>query len=247
MSTLDQARPHGYAKAGKKARRHVQSIDSKQDHTSEKFLDPRTAGQPAAVRNNYGASTVPGYYRPKNEKYFDHHPREQYSVDPAPPEANENPDPAHAIQTEGFPGFERDLEEQDIQRWEKRRQISLQEQYDRWIARRFDITNPHVARWLKKIEPEFWERRWAFLQDKMQIETFLTRMRLYGPQTKEDFEGLYALHRDGAYASAEYRPMSNYGRYMPFKYSEGRLARGVAFGGNGAIAAGATANAYGTR
>lgn len=243
MSTLDQARPHGYAKAAKHARRHVQSIDSKQDRGSTAFSDPHMAQYPGAIRRAVGATSVPGYYKPKDEKYFTHHPREQYNTVESPgPESN--PDPAHAVQEEGFPGFERDLEEQDILRWEKRRQISLQEQYDRWIARRFDIANPHVARWLKKIEPEFWERRWAFLQDKMQVETFLTRMRLYGPQSKEDFEGLYALYKDGGYVNARKRPMENRGRPTRFKYSEGRLARGERFGNNGIIMPQSYAHAY---
>ena len=217
MSAIDQARPHGYSKAAKHARRHVQSIDSKQDHTSVAFPNAWDAdGQ------FLGAHTVPGYYRPKNEKYFQYHPREKRNI---PDRVARFADAGTDVARDTFLGFERDLEKEDIERWEKRREIRLQEEYDRWLARRFDITNPHVARWLRRIEPEFWDRRWAFLQDKMNIETFLTRIRLYGPQTKEDFEGLFSLWQDGKYADAKYRPSSARDRQPRVRYSEGKLAR----------------------
>lgn len=216
MSAVDRAKPHGYSKAAKHARRHVQTMDAKQDHTSKKFTDP-LRGDP-----ELGATTVPGYYAPKNEKHFRHHPREKSTVLAAPAQL---PDDGYNVAGDSFPGFERDLEAEDMKRWEKRRQHSLQEQYDRWLSRRFDIANPTVAKWLERIEPEFWDRRWAFLQDKMELETFLTRIRLYGPRTREDFDSLYALWVDGGLANAALRPMHSEGNAIHAKYTEGKLAR----------------------
>lgn len=240
MSTLDQARPHGYSKAGKKARRHVQSMDQKQEHTSTRFIDPRSA-----TNQTEGAQTVPGYYAPSNEKHFRYHPREKDNIPSPPVTLGATADPADDVAREQFVGFERDLEEQDINRWEMRREMKLQEEYDKWLTRRFDISNPHVARWLRKIEPEFWERRWAFLQDKMNLETFLTRMRLYGPQTKEDFEGIFALHNDQGLAEASQRPMLAPVRKPRVRYIEGRLARGPYMNTTAPIARDSKAGAYG--
>lgn len=237
MSSLDRARPHGYGKVAKHARRHVRSIESKQDHSAIQYPDPRDA-----TNTHYGANTVPGYYFPSNAKYLDRHPREQYNWIGA--DKGKHHDPAIDPMTEEYEGFKRDLEQEDIDRWDERRQIAHQAMYDQWITRRFDITNPHVARWLQKIEPEFWERRWAFLQDKMKLETFVTRMRLYGPQTREDFEGLYALWRDGGYANNQFRPKDNDGRMVRARYVEGRLARGDRFKNNEPIEEGARASSY---
>jgi hypothetical protein len=172
-----------------------------------------------------GASTVPGYYSPADKKYFESHPREQFRTQPPGFGQDIETNPA----AEPFRGYKRDLEKQDVDRWEARRQIRLQQSYDEWLSRRFNITNPHVARWLRTIEPEFWDRRWAFLKDKMDVETFLTRMRLYGPQTIEDFEGLYALHNDAGMVDATERPSRNLGRnagYLTRTYREGRVAMG---------------------
>lgn len=241
MSTLDQARPHGYSKAGKKARRHVQSMERKQEHTSTRFTDPRNA-----FNITEGAQTVPGYYAPANEKYYRYHPRERDNVpSAATAPVGRTVDPADDVAREQFVGFERDLEEQDISRWEMRREMKLQEEYDRWLIRRFDVSNPHVARWLRRIEPEFWERRWAFLQDKMNLETFLTRMRLYGPQTKEDFEGIFALHNDQGLANASQRPMTSISQQPRVRYIEGRLARGVSMSSGAPISRDSKAGAYG--
>lgn len=240
MSTLDQARPHGYSKAGKHARRHARSMEQKQDHTAVKFSDPRNN------LNTYeGAQTVPGYYAPPNEKYYRYHPRERDNIPTTiVTGVGQSVDPADDVAREQYAGFQRDLEQQDISRWEMRREMKLQQEYDKWLTRRFDISNPHVARWLRKVEPEFWDRRWAFLQDKMELETFLTRMRLYGPHTREDFEGIFALHNDQGLAHAR-RPMVAGAQSPRVRYTEGRLARGSSMFNTAPITRGFKAGAYG--
>lgn len=225
MSASSRPVPKGYGGSARMARRQGKRMESKQDKGANKFDDARGGNA------DTGAQTVPGYYNPPNEKYLYHHPREQHTAGIGGHQADLT-DMATDPHGEEFEGFKRDLKASDIKRWEKRREIKLQEAYDHWIARRFDISDPHVARWLRKIEPEFWERRKAFMEDKMNIEAFLTRMRLYGPQTIEDLEGIYALHTDAGIANGEVRPIQNTGIAPSVTvpsypcYTEGRFAVG---------------------
>lgn len=226
MSASSRPVPKGYDGSARKARQHGKRMESKQERNASKFTEPRNTGDP-----NLGAQSVPGYYKPPNEKYLHHHPREQHTAGlarPTPADTDMATDPY----SEAFAGFKRELKPSDIKRWEKRRELKLQEEYDKWIVRRFDISDPHVARWLRKIEPEFWERRKAFMEDKMNVEAFLTRMRLYGPQTIEDIEGIYALHADAGIVRADLRPILNPGLGGFPRYIEGRFAVGPNVAGN---------------
>lgn len=93
-------------------------------------------------------------------------------------------------------GFEKDLETRDIVELERRRQESLQKRYDQWLTRKIDLTKPINSRWVQRMDPEFFERRWQWLQNKLNMQTFAARMRLYGPTTLEDLMTLRMIEND---------------------------------------------------
>lgn len=100
------------------------------------------------------------------------------------------------------PGFEKDLEPRDIAEMERRRVEALQKRYDQWLTRKIDLTKPINSRWVQRIDPEFFERRWQWLQNKLNMQTFAARMRLYGPTTLKDLMTLRMIENDVSQSNA---------------------------------------------
>lgn len=171
-SSTRKIAPKGYGGVKRSEVRFTDRVQRQQDVTgATSMVDPFAGARTAQI----GPASIPGYYYPKQSKSMqDVHYRFQ----------------AEAGVTDGF---KRDFEQRDIKVLEEMREARMREAYDQWLVRRFNTSDIHVARWLRKIEPEFWERRQAWQNDKTNINNFLTRMRLYGPSTLEDLQGIATL------------------------------------------------------
>lgn len=90
-------------------------------------------------------------------------------------------------------GFQKQLSSEDIALLELARNEDQRKKYDDWLARNIQTNNIHEMRWLRRIEPEFFERRKAVIDDSHRAIEFLTKIRVYGPQSLEDLETLYVL------------------------------------------------------
>ena len=64
---------------------------------------------------------------------------------------------------------------------------------EKWIASRFALSQPEKAAWFRGIMPSFLERRKRFGEGKMAMQKQLFDITLYGPQTEEDIDFLFAI------------------------------------------------------
>lgn len=64
---------------------------------------------------------------------------------------------------------------------------------ERWIAKRFDLSAPEKAAWFNQIMPSFLERRKRFGESKLGMQKQLFDITLYGPQSEEDLDFLFAI------------------------------------------------------
>lgn len=64
---------------------------------------------------------------------------------------------------------------------------------EQWIAKRFDLTQPEKAAWFRGIMPSFLERRRRFGEAKLSMQKQLFDITLFGPQTEEDVDFMFAV------------------------------------------------------
>lgn len=66
-------------------------------------------------------------------------------------------------------------------------------QFDNFITQTFNIYDPAHQKIIRELEPEYYERRWDEVQRQIEIEKLITKIKLFGIQTKEDLQFVYAL------------------------------------------------------
>jgi hypothetical protein len=91
--------------------------------------------------------------------------------------------------------FKVELTPQDVEWLEERRRTREQIDFDDWLTRKVDISDPAENRWLQEKYPEFWSRRERFIDDKINIEARLAKIRLRGANSVEDYKLLFATER----------------------------------------------------
>lgn len=202
----------GYAAAGASAAALEKQMDAIRDKPAEDFVSD---GQPRR-----GARSIPGYYYDTNTAQ-DQAMKYRFA---AATGAGANPASARALEATmaselGLPAdgtadsvpsqllrnFKVELTPQDVEWLESRRRAKEQIEFDDWLTKRVDISNPAENRWLQEKYPEFWTRRERYIDDKINIEARLAKIRARGANTIEDFKLLFAL--DKGYLSAATAPL----------------------------------------
>lgn len=177
--------------------------------------------QPAEIFGNHGrddndasARSVPGYYYNTNTG-------KDMAMKYRMAAANGGRIPAAAgeeigldtrtgVGGDGVPGqllkdFKVQLTPQDIEWLEERRRTKEQIEFDDWLTQRVDISNPAENRWLQEKYPEFWSRRERYIDDKINIEARLAKIRARGVNSIEDYKLLFALQK--GYITAATQPL----------------------------------------
>jgi len=95
--------------------------------------------------------------------------------------------------TQLLKNFKVDLTEKDVEWLEKRRRAKEQVEFDNWLTQIVDINDPAQNRWLQQMYPDFWARREKYIEDKINIEAKLAKMRLRGPKDITDYKLIYAI------------------------------------------------------
>lgn len=93
-----------------------------------------------------------------------------------------------------FQGFGVKLERDDVEFLEQKRAEELQFRFDEWLARRIDLNDPANSRWVQEVVPDFFERREKFIDDKINLEAALAKIRLRGANNKKDLQLLFAIN-----------------------------------------------------
>lgn len=154
----------------------------------ESSLKPMRNKKPDAVALPEGVTPWPGIA--PQISGIPHDPR---SIPNAYYHSDYTQDPAAYRFLPGTVGFQKQLSSADIALFELARDEDQQKAYDDWLAQNIDLSNIHESRWLRRIEPEYFERRKAWLDDKHRAVEFITKMRVFGPQTLQDLQTLWVL------------------------------------------------------
>jgi len=102
-------------------------------------------------------------------------------------------------------GMKVDLTPADIEWFEERRRTREQIEFDEWLTTVVDISDPGENRWLQAIYPEFWTRKERYIDDKINIEARLAKIRLRGVKTVDDAKLLFAMEK--GYVSPATQPL----------------------------------------
>lgn len=189
----------GYPGAGtapKQLEREMDMIRDKPVQVSEFGADSRQSDSQNSARG------VPAYYYDTNTAAD---MRMKYRLAAAnqgrlPDRAAADLGLANVNSTDGVPGellrnFKVELTPQDVEWLEERRRTQEQIDFDEWLTRKVDISDPAENRWLQEKYPEFWSRRERFIDDKINIEARLAKIRLRGANSVEDYKLLFAMER----------------------------------------------------
>lgn len=140
------------------------------------------------------ASGVPGYYHSQNSAADT---RTMYRAAAANPASG----PAAQLAAIGgldpslLQGFKVDLTQADINFLETRRQEKLQVDFDTWLGSRVALKDPLMALRMQQVFPEYWDRRQKVIDDQIAVEARAAKIRLRGPQDKEDYLFLYSIDK----------------------------------------------------
>lgn len=90
-------------------------------------------------------------------------------------------------------GFKVHLEPNDVNVLEQHRKEELALTFDQWVTRKIDIADPHNSRWLQEIHPDFYARREAYIDAKINLEARLAKIRARGIKGQDDLKLLFAV------------------------------------------------------
>jgi hypothetical protein len=86
--------------------------------------------------------------------------------------------PVKAAMAGQLGGFKVHLEPSDVNVIEQHRKEELALNFDQWVTRKIDIADPHNSRWLQEIHPDFYARREAYIDAKINLEARLAKIEL---------------------------------------------------------------------
>ncbi len=66
--------------------------------------------------------------------------------------------------------------------------------FEAFLQNYFDVDNPIHQRLLHDVYPNYFNRRWEVIVDKLEVQKKIAKLKLFGPQTREDVMFMYALH-----------------------------------------------------
>lgn len=199
----------------------TQSIASRTDGDFDRVRDrpasrlaPPAKGSDGIERSSLAGSAVgvPGYYASQRgltrtvyrrltalAKEGKQGSPEWYELQGVPKDVAKNPSAAEAFamikikEADSLAGFNVSLEKDDITFLERIRQERQTEAFDQWLVRQLDFSNPETSRWLQEIYPDFFSRREAYIDDKINLEARLAKIRLRGWKNSEDLKLIYAI------------------------------------------------------
>lgn len=91
-------------------------------------------------------------------------------------------------------GYRQPVGDQQLAEYiQRKRQDARFVDREKWIAKRFDLSSPEKAAWFNQIMPSFLERRKRFGEAKLAMQKQLFDIVLYGPQSEEDLDFLFAI------------------------------------------------------
>lgn len=91
-------------------------------------------------------------------------------------------------------GFSVKLERDDVEFLETKRKEEMNLAFDQWLVRRVNLDQPENARWIQEIYPDFYDRRERFIDDKINVEAALAKIRLRGVKDQNDLKLLFAVN-----------------------------------------------------
>ena len=207
----------GYSSAGRVARKSDKDITSMQEVRAKQIRSPATnfsstqnsaAGMPGYYSSQRGPAVTKTVYRRlaalgsgengfTDRKAF-YEAQGIQMGDGTPSDASYRAADQQAMlkwaDRDQFRGFGVKLERDDVEFLEQKRAEELQFEFDQWLARRIDLDDPANSRWVQEIVPDFYERRERFIDDKINLEAALAKIKLRGANSKKDLQLLFALN-----------------------------------------------------
>jgi hypothetical protein len=89
--------------------------------------------------------------------------------------------------------FKVNLTQKDIDFFEDRFKTAEKVRFDDWLTQVIDISDPGESRWLQDLYPEFWNRREKYIDDEINTEAALAKIRLRGIKNMSDLKLIYAM------------------------------------------------------
>lgn len=147
------------------------------------------------------ARDMPGYYYSTNTA---DDTMMRYRIAAAAGDGKLNPDTAEALRLpkhmtgdpaamELLRNFKVNLTQKDIDFFEDRFKAAEQVRFDDWLTQVVDISDPGESRWLQDLYPEFWNKREKFIDDHINAEAALAKIRLRGIKNLADLKLIYAM------------------------------------------------------
>lgn len=90
--------------------------------------------------------------------------------------------------------FKVELTQKDVDWFEERKDTKEQIRFDEWLTRVIDVSDPGESRWLQDMYPEFWNRREKYIDDEINAEAALAKIRLRGVKNMNDLKLIYAMN-----------------------------------------------------
>jgi len=210
----------GYSSAGRVARKTDKDITSLQEIRSRAIIEPANnhssaansaTGIPGYYSSQRGPSVTKNVYRrlaaigsgPTGFGTGEPAQRRFYDAQGLPTLDADNPMPLDDAREQAMlkwedrdklRGFGVKLERDDVEFLEQKRAEELEFEFHQWLARRIDLDDPANSRWLQEVVPDFYERREKFIDDKINLEAALAKIRLRGANNKKDLQLLFALN-----------------------------------------------------
>lgn len=86
------------------------------------------------------------------------------------------------------------LTEADLEHLERKRQALQYEDMYRFIDNYFDTKDPAIAKLVAGMMPEYFQRREALIDQQAELQKRVAKLRLRGPQDREDLMTIYAMN-----------------------------------------------------
>lgn len=209
-------RQTGYPNSRRVAERSDSHFDRIRDRPASQLVSPD--GDPARSTSGRSAVGIPGYYASQRGLTRETYRRlaalaaadregtpdwwkaqgmteEDYTALAGNVDALNARVPVPNTEAPALKGFKVSLEKEDVSFLETVRREKQAEAFDQWLVRQVDFDVPENQRWLQEIYPEFFSRREAFIDDKINLEARLAKIRLRGYRNAEDLKLLYAVQK----------------------------------------------------
>lgn len=209
-------RQSGYSNTRRVAERHDDQLDRVRDRPAKLLAEPTGGTQSRRATSAVG---VPGYYASQRGLTRETYRRlaaiaantdtinnttwpwyeaqgmttDEWTRTNGAPAERDKMVPVPSSEAPALRGFKVSLEKEDVAYLETIRREKQAEEFDQWLVRNVDMSVPENQRWLQEIHPTFFSRRESYIDDKINLEARLAKIRLRGFRSEEDLKLLYAV------------------------------------------------------